>query len=137
MLGGQGIYRGSTALVSGTAGTGKTSLVAHFVDAACRRGEKCLYFAFEESPSQIMRNMESIGLDLQQHVASGLLRFHAARPTVHGLELHLATTHQVIEEFQSVNVVIDPVTNLVQAGSQLGSAGHAAADDRLSEVARR
>lgn len=118
MLGGRGIYRGSTALVSGTAGTGKTSLVAHFIDAACRRGEKCLYFAFEESPDQIIRNMESIGLRLQQHVQTGLLRFHAARPTAHGLELHLATTHQAVTEFSPHNIVLDPVTNLVQVGTR-------------------
>lgn len=118
MLGGRGIYRGSTALITGAAGTGKTSLVAHFVDAACRRGEKCLYFAFEESPDQIVRNMESIGLDLQQHLQSGLLRFQASRPTLHGLELHLVALHQAIEEFQPANVVLDPVTNLVQAGTQ-------------------
>lgn len=118
MLGGQGIYRGSTALVSGTAGTGKTSVVAHFVDAACRRGEKCVYFAFEESPHQIVRNMASIGIDLESHVSRGLLRFQAARPTLHGLELHLVTVHQAIEDFQPAHVVLDPVTNLVQAGSQ-------------------
>ena len=118
MMAGQGVYRGSTVLISGTAGTGKSSLVAHFVDAACRRGEKCLYFAFEESPDQIVRNMESIGLHLQQHVESGLLRFEASRPTVHGLELHLVTTHQAIEDFHPVNVALDPVTNLVQAGTQ-------------------
>ncbi|MEN6496262.1 MAG: circadian clock protein KaiC, partial [Thermoguttaceae bacterium] len=117
MLGGRGIYRGSTALITGSAGTGKTSLVAHFIDAACRRGEKCLYIAFEESPDQIVRNMESIGRDLQQHLQSGLLRFQASRPTLHGLELHLVTLHQAIEDFQPANVVLDPVTNLVQAGT--------------------
>jgi len=118
MLGGRGVYRGSTILVTGTAGTGKSSLLAHFVDAASRRGEKCLYFAFEESPDQIVRNMESIGLYLQQHVQSGLLRLEAARPTVQGLELHLATVHQVIEDFQPLHIVLDPVTNLVQAGTE-------------------
>ena len=118
MMGGQGLFRGSTGLVTGTAGTGKSSLVAHFVEAACRRGERCLYFAFEESPDQIVRNMESIGLNLQQHVERGLLRFEAARPTLHGLELHLAAVHQAIEDFRPVNVVLDPVTNLVQAGTQ-------------------
>jgi circadian clock protein KaiC len=117
MLGGQGIYRGSTALVSGTAGTGKSSVAAHFVDAACRRGEKCLYFAFEESAGQILRNMRSIGLCLEQHVQDGLLQFHAARPTLHGLELHLATAHQAIRDYQPANVVLDPATNLITVGS--------------------
>lgn len=116
MLGGRGIYRGSTIVLSGTAGTGKSSIAAHFVDATCRRGERCMYFAFEESPSQIMRNMESIGLRLEEHVQSGLLRFHAARPTLHGLELHLATAHQAIEDFQPPVVVLDPVTNLMATG---------------------
>ena len=116
MLDGRGIYRGSTIVISGTAGTGKSSIAAHFVDAACRRGERCLYFAFEESPGQISRNMESIGLRLEEHVQNGLLRFHAARPTLYGLELHLATVHQAIEDFQPPVVVLDPVTNLMAAG---------------------
>lgn len=115
MLGGTGIYRGSTMVVSGTAGTGKSSLAAHFVDAACRRGERCMYFAFEESANQIMRNMESIGLNLQQHVESGLLRFQATRPTLHGLELHLASAHRAINEFDPSIAVFDPVTNLMTA----------------------
>jgi len=118
MLGGRGVIRGTTVVVSGTAGTGKTSLAAHFVDAACRRGEKCLYFAFEESASQIIRNMESIGLRLDEHVQSGLLHFQTARPTLHGLELHLALAHQAIDDFQPSIVVLDPVTNLMSAGSQ-------------------
>jgi circadian clock protein KaiC len=118
MLGGRGIYRGSTAMVSGTAGTGKTSLAAHFVDAACRRGEKCLYFAFEESPSQIMRNMESIGICLEQHVQSGLLCFQASRPMLRGLEQHLSTIHQVINDFQPPIVVLDPVTKLTASDRQ-------------------
>jgi len=86
MLGGKGFYRGSSILISGTSGTGKTSVAAHFVDAACRRGERCLYFAFEESPRQIIRNMRSIGIDLQASVSKGLLEFHAARPTYGGIE---------------------------------------------------
>jgi circadian clock protein KaiC len=89
MLRGKGYYRGGTLLVSGTAGTGKSSMAAHFVDAACRRGERCLYFAFEESQNQIVRNMRSIGIDLQRWVDKGLLRFHAARPSTYGLEMHL------------------------------------------------
>jgi circadian clock protein KaiC len=92
MLSGKGYFRGSTILVSGTAGTGKTSLAAQFVEAACKRGEKVLYFAFEESPSQFMRNMSSIGINLEPLVKKGLLFFHATRPTLHGLEHHLTTT---------------------------------------------
>ncbi len=89
MLGGKGYFRGSSILVTGTAGTGKTSLTASFVDAACARGEKCILFSFEESPNQIIRNMRSIGMDLQRWVDKGLLLFHASRPTTFGLELHL------------------------------------------------
>ena len=117
MLGGKGYYRGSSVLFSGTAGTGKTSFAAHFVDAACRRGERCLYFAFEESPAQIMRNMRSIGIDLEQWAAAGLLRFKAARPTLQGLETHLAEMHKIVEEFKPVNVIMDAITNLITVGS--------------------
>lgn len=116
MLGGQGYYRGSTILVSGTAGTGKTSLAAHFVNAACRRGERCLYFSFEESPSQIVRNMRSIGLDLEPWTPKGLLRFHATRSTIYGLEMHLATFHKLVQEFKPKVVVLDPVGAMMQAG---------------------
>src|SRR5690242_11139482 len=93
MLGGQGVYRGSSVLLSGSAGTGKTSLAAHFADASCRRGERCLFFASEESPSQIIRNTRSIGLDLGAFVPKGLLRIVATRPTFAGLEAHLAAMH--------------------------------------------
>jgi circadian clock protein KaiC len=117
MLGGQGYYRGSSVLVSGTAGTGKTSLAAHLVDAACRRGERCLYFLFEESPSQYIRNMRSIGVDLEPWVKKGLLIFHAARPNLYGLEAHLMTMHQLTEQFAPEVVVMDPVTNLITVGS--------------------
>jgi circadian clock protein KaiC len=117
MLGGQGYYRGTTILLTGTAGTGKTSLSASFVDAACRRGEKCLYLAFEESQDQIIRNMRSIGIDLRPHVDKGLLKFHASRPTFYGLEMHLLVTHMLVEQQRPAIVVIDPVTNLVSGGS--------------------
>jgi circadian clock protein KaiC len=117
MLGGQGYYRGSTVLVSGTAGTGKTSLAAHFVDAACRRGERCVYFAFEESPAQVIRNMRSVGIDLEPWMRQGLLEFHASRPTLHGLERHLVTMYRVIRTVQPQVIVVDPVTNLVSVGS--------------------
>lgn len=116
MLSGRGYFRGSTVLVSGTAGTGKTSLAAHFADAACRRGERCLYFAFEESMHQITRNMRSIGLNLQPWLDKGRLRFHASRPTLCGLEQHLATMDTMIDTFHPQVVVIDPITNFVSVG---------------------
>jgi circadian clock protein KaiC len=117
MFDGKGFYRGSTILASGSAGTGKTSLAATFADAACRRGERCLYFAFEESPSQIIRNMGSIGLDLNRWVKKGLLRFHSARPSLYGLEMHLLTFHKLIEQFDPQVFVIDPISNLTAAGT--------------------
>lgn len=117
MLGGKGFFRGSTILVSGTAGTGKTSLSATFAEAACRRGERCLYFAFEESPRQIIRNMGSIGMDLAGWVKKGLLRFHSARPSLYGLEMHLVTFHKVIEEFKPQVFIVDPISNLINAGT--------------------
>ena len=116
MLDGQGYYRGSTVLVSGTAGCGKSSLAAHFVDAACRRGERCLYLAFEESPKQIVRNMRSIGLDLEPWVRKGLLQFHAARANLYGLEMHLAIIHKLVRDAAPKLVVMDPITNLAHAG---------------------
>jgi circadian clock protein KaiC len=112
MLGAGGFYRGSSILISGTAGTGKTSLASHFVNAACRRGERCLYFAFEESPAQIVRNMRSIGIDLEPWTASGLLKFEAARPSLFGLEMHLARMHREIEKFRPDAVVLDPISSL-------------------------
>jgi len=117
MLGGAGYYRGTSVLVSGRAGTGKTSLAAHFADAACRRGERCLYFAFEESPSQIIRNMRSIGIDLEPWVRQGLLAIHASRPTLHGLERHLVTLYKTIRTAGPRVVVVDPVTNFIDTGS--------------------
>ncbi len=113
MLGGAGYFRGSSVLVSGTAGTGKTSLAAHFADAACRRGERTLFLAFEESPSQIMRNMLSIGIDLRPWVEKGLLQFQANRPTVAGLEMHLTTIHKAIKAFKPQVVIVDPLTSFV------------------------
>jgi circadian clock protein KaiC len=117
MFEGKGFYRGSTILISGTAGTGKTSLSATFADAACRRGERCLYFAFEESPSQIIRNMASIGMDLTPWVKKGLLRFHSVRPSLYGLEMHLLTFHKVINEFNPQVFIVDPISNLSAAGT--------------------
>ena len=117
MFGGQGYYRGSSILVSGTAGSGKTSLGAHFVDAACRRGETCLYFAFEESEHQLVRNMRSIGIDLAPWIKQKLLHFHAARPTLSGLEMHLTTMHKWINDVKPQAVVIDPISNFLTAGT--------------------
>ena len=118
MLGGEGFFRGTTILASGTAGTGKTSLAAHFVDAACRRGERCLYFSFEESQGQLIRNMRSIGLDLEQWTKKNLLQFHSSRATFYGLEMHLAIIHKIVHEFQPKAVVIDPIGSLIQAGNR-------------------
>ena len=113
--GGGGYYRGSSVLVSGTAGTGKTSLAGHFANATCAAGERCMYFAFEESQSQNVRNMRSIGLDLQQWVDRGLLKYHATRPTLYGLEMHLAQMHKHILQFKPSVVIVDPVSNFATA----------------------
>jgi len=117
MLGGKGFYRASTVLMSGTAGTGKTTMSAHFVDAACARGEKCLYFLFEESPQQMLRNMASAGINLKRWVDKGLLQFHADRPNRHGLETHLLAMHHAVEVFAPDVAVIDPLTNLMAVGT--------------------
>jgi circadian clock protein KaiC len=119
MLAGKGFYRGSSILVSGTAGTGKTSLAAVFVDAACRRGEHCLYFAFEESADQIIRDMRSIGIDLAPHIKRGLLQIHVARPSQYGLELHLVTMYDLILESKPSIVVLDPITDFTSVGNEL------------------
>ena len=117
MMGGKGFYRGSSILVTGTAGTGKSSLAASFVEAACRRGERCLYFAFEESTSQIVRNMRSIGIDLAPYVEKGLLQFHVARPSQYGLEMHLVIMYDLIRETKPDIVVLDPITDFFAVGS--------------------
>ena len=118
MFSGGGYYRGSSVLVSGTAGTGKTSVAAYFADALCRGGKRCLYFSFEESESQILRNMRSIGLDLSKWTKKGLLKFHSARPQLFGLETHLMEMRRVIGAFRPQAVVIDPVSNLTAVGNQ-------------------
>lgn len=118
MFSGKGYYRGSTILVSGTAGTGKTSLAAKFIEAACKRGERCLYFAFEESPSQFLRNMSSIGIKLEQYVKRDILYFHATRPTLYGLENHLTNSIKLINKIEPRVVVLDPIDAFVMGGNQ-------------------
>jgi len=118
MLDGKGLYRGSSILVSGTAGTGKSTIGSHFINAACTRGERALFFAFEESQDQIIRNMRSIGIDLEKHLRKGLLKFHNARPSSWGLEVHLAMIHKTISDFSPLVVVIDPITNFLAVGDR-------------------
>jgi len=118
MLSGKGYFRGSTMLVSGTAGTGKTSIAAQFAEAACKRGERVLFFTFEESPSQLMRNMCSIGINLEPWVKKGLLQFHATRPTLYGLETHLATSIKLINKYDPNIVILDPINGFVIGENQ-------------------
>ena len=118
MLDGKGFYRGSSILVSGTAGTGKSTIGAHFIESACTRGERALFFAFEESQDQIIRNMSSIGIDLAKFVRKGLLKFHNARPSTWGLEVHLALIHKAITEFNPSVVMVDPITNFLAVGDR-------------------
>lgn len=117
MLDGRGFYRGSSILLSGNAGTGKSSLAATLVDAACERGERCIYFAFEESTDQIVRNMRSIGINLAPHIRKGLLQIHVARPSQYGLERHLVVMYDMVREFQPSIVVLDPVTDFSAVGT--------------------
>ena len=117
MLSGRGFFRGSSILLTGTPGTGKTIIAANFAEAACQRGERVLFFSFEESPNQIIRNMHSIGLRLEPLVQRGLLRFHAARPSLYGLEMHLATMFKEIAAFRPRVVIVDPITSLMDAGT--------------------
>ncbi len=117
MLAGKGYFKGSSILVSGTAGAGKSSIAAAFADSVCARGGRCLYWSSEESPEQIIRNMASIGFDLGRHARKGLLRFHSVRPTLYGLESHLVTLHKLVTEFRPEAVVMDPITNLSAVGN--------------------
>jgi circadian clock protein KaiC len=123
MLGGRGFFRGSSILLTGTPGTGKTSVAACISQAAARRGDRVLFFSFEESPNQIIRNMRSIGLRLEPLVQSGVLRFHAARPTLCGLEMHLATMFKEVATFQPSVVIVDPITSLLAAGTDFETKG--------------
>ncbi len=119
MLGGKGFYRGTSILLSGTAGTGKTSIAAHFVDAACRRGERCVYFSSEESPAQVTRNLRSIGLDLEPWIKKGLLHFDATRPNFNGLEMHLLRIHKLIDQIKPTIAVFDPLSGYLTLGDSL------------------
>lgn len=117
LLGG-GFYAGSTIMISGTAGTGKSSLAAYFANAVCKRGEKCIYLAFEEPESQILRNMRSIGLDLEPWIKQGLLKIHASRPMTFGIEMHLVKISKMINDFAPSAVIMDPLSNMVSIGSE-------------------
>jgi circadian clock protein KaiC len=118
MIGG-GYYRGSSILITGMAGTGKSSIAASFAEATCRREEKCLYLAFEEAPQQILRNMRSIGIDLEPYIEKGLLQIQALRPSVYSLELHLVQIHRWLNTLQPTTIIIDPMSNLVLTGTLL------------------
>ncbi|MCW3078169.1 MAG: KaiC-like protein [Bacteroidetes bacterium] len=112
-----GFYHGSSVLISGTAGTAKTTLASYFTQETCKNGHKVLYFAFEESPNQLIRNMKSVGIDLAKYVNNGLLQIHSSRPTLHGLEMHLLSLHKLIRDFKPDCVIIDPISNLISIGS--------------------
>lgn len=118
MFHGGGFYRGSNILISGTAGTAKTTVACYFANEQCKKGEKTIYFAFEESPQQLVRNMKSIGIDLQKHIKKGTLQIHSSRPSLNGLELHLLTLRKLIKEFEPTTIIIDPISNLITVGSQ-------------------
>lgn len=118
MFDGGGFYRGSTILISGTAGTAKTTIASYFAHEQCKRNEKTIYFAFEESPQQLVRNMKSIEIDLEKHIKKGNLQIHSSRPSLNGLELHLLTLRKLIKEFKPTTVIIDPISNLISVGSE-------------------
>jgi circadian clock protein KaiC len=118
MFAGGGFYRGSNILISGTAGTAKTTIAAYFADEQCKKGERTVFFAFEESPQQLVRNMKSIGMDLEKHIQSGLLQIHSSRPSLNGLELHLLKLRKLIKDFKPTTIIIDPISNLISVGSE-------------------
>ncbi|WP_291148164.1 circadian clock protein KaiC [Flavobacterium sp. UBA7680] len=113
-----GFYRGSNILISGTAGTAKTTVACYFANQQCENNERTIYFAFEESPQQLVRNMKSIGIDLDKHIKKGILQIHSSRPSLNGLELHLLTLRKMIKEFQPTTIIIDPISNLISVGSE-------------------
>ena len=117
MFGRRGFFEGSSVLITGTAGTAKTTLAASFAESICKQNKRCLFFAFEESPQQLIRNMGSVGIDLEGHLNEGRLRIEASRPTLNGLEQHLVTLHRLVKEFKPDAVVIDPITNLITVGN--------------------
>jgi circadian clock protein KaiC len=117
MLNGKGFYKGSSILVSGSSGTGKTNIATHFAAASCERGERCLFFAFEESETQIVRNSKSINLDLAKYIKDGLLVFHSSHPSEHGLEQHLVTVSNLLRQYRPKVLIIDPITNLISVGA--------------------
>ncbi|HEY0031272.1 MAG TPA: circadian clock protein KaiC [Bacteroidia bacterium] len=112
-----GLYRGSNILISGSAGTSKTTIASYFANEQCMRNERVIYFAFEESPQQLIRNMRSIGIELEPHVEKGNLQIHSYRPTLNGLELHLLTLKKLVRDFKPQTVIIDPISNLVSVGN--------------------
>jgi circadian clock protein KaiC len=118
MFHGGGFYRGSNILISGTAGTAKTTVACYFANEQCEKNEKTIYFAFEESPHQLVRNMKSIGIDLQKHIKKGILQIHSSRPSLNGLEMHLLTLRKLIKEFKPTTIIIDPISNLITVGSE-------------------
>nr|WP_294932992.1 circadian clock protein KaiC [uncultured Flavobacterium sp.] len=118
MFYGGGFYRGSNILISGTAGTAKTTVACYFANEQCEKNEKTIYFAFEESPQQLVRNMKSIGIDLQKHIKNGTLQIHSSRPSLNGLEMHLLTLRKLIKEFEPTTIIIDPISNLITVGSE-------------------
>ncbi|HEY0045487.1 MAG TPA: circadian clock protein KaiC [Flavobacterium sp.] len=117
MFSGGGIYRGSNILVSGTAGTAKTTIASYFANEQCLKGERTVFFAFEESPQQLIRNMKMIGIDLQSHLDKGILQIQSTRPSLNGLELHLLNLMKLIKEFKPTTIVIDPISNLITIGT--------------------
>ncbi len=113
----RGFFKGSTTLVTGTAGTAKTTIASYFANEQCNQKQRVIYFAFEESPHQLVRNMKSIGINLEKHIKDGLLQIHSSRPSLNGLELHLLTLRKLIRDFKPAAVIIDPISNLVTVGN--------------------
>ena len=113
MLDGRGFYVGSSILVSGSAGTGKSSIAASFIKDVCEKKGTALYCAFEEAPNQIKRNMASIGIFLEPYEKSGNLHFYYSRPTLQTLELHFIAIKKLIKQINPSVVILDPITNLM------------------------